>query len=1250
MPEQTPGTSRRTFLRTNATLLAGFALSTALPEAAHAAGTEPSTEPSTGTGTGTGTGKSTNLAQYRPVTASSTDWAPTPASFAVDGLAQTGVRGSGWRAAAGDPQWITVDLQARSTIESVVLVFEADSSDPGFTPDPGVNPFLHTTGFEALSSCAVAFSLDVSDDGTSWRTVHETSTGTGGRTTITLPQPVTARWIRMTSTKRANANPVGLNSFEVYGSCTTHRPSATGWTDWGRHTAQPPALTVAGDGTVPLESGWTLTMDDWAGSTDGAALSAPAVDVSGWLPATVPGTVHAALVEQGHLPEPTVGFNNMRAPEALSRHDWWYRRSFRLPSGLATGQGRRVWLEFDGVNHQAEVWLNGRKAGEVTYPVARAAFDVTDALGGGRQAGAKESAEESAKGGAKDAEQVIAVRIAPMPHPGNPGDKGPSGISTLNSVAAQADSPTYLSISGWDWMPAVRDRAAGIWNHVRLRSTGDVVIGDPRVDTALPDLPAPAGSPDLPELATAEVTVVVPVRNAGSTSRTSTVTATLHGARVSGSVTLAAGESRELTFSPADHPQLRIRKPRLWWPNGYGEPALHDLVLTATADGRGSDRRTVPVGLRQFDYHYVQPIVIGSDGHSPPQTVNLPKQQARYVRIQCGKRATGFGSSMWTLSVLDSAAPGSDLALHKAATASSSDNDNDLPANAVDGDATTRWSSGYSDDQWIQVDLGASTAFDQVVVTWETAYALTFTVQVSDDGAGWTDVQSVSNTGTQLQISVNGVRVLCRGGNWGFDELLRRVLPDRMDDAVGMHRDMNFTMIRNWIGSSNREEFFAACDRNGILVWNDFWEGDAIFPPDAGVPAFLDIGRDTVLRYRHHPCLAVWCATNESDPPAAVDAGLRAAVTSLHPGILYQGNSAGGIVTGHGPYSWIDPAAYFSGDTYSIGSYGFHSEIGIPTVPVAESMRNLAADQPSWPIGDVWYHHDWCTRGGQNPDTYRAAIDDRFGASDTLDDFCARAQFVNYESMRAIFEAYNAKMWDDASGVLLWMSHPAHHSTVWQTYDYDLDVNGSYYGARKGCEPLHVQASLADWQVHAVNQTAAGLTGATVTARLVDLHGASLGAARQQTLDVPASSAAAAFTVPFTAALPAAHLLRLTLTDRHGSRVSDNTYLRYRAAGDVRAVGDLAPARLRGTVRRKGRDGATVTVRNDGGSVVALLRLGVRDAHSDARVLPARYSDNYLWVLPGESRDITVSWPARALPSGEPRFTAEALNMPLRRL
>jgi hypothetical protein len=412
----------------------------------------------------------------------------------------------------------------------------------------------------------------------------------------------------------------------------------------------------------------------------------------------------------------------------------------------------------------------------------------------------------------------------------------------------------------------------------------------------------------------------------------------------------------------------------------------------------------------------------------------------------------------------------------------------------------------------------------------------------------------------------------------------------------------------------------------------------------------VDVARDTVLRYRHHPCVAVWCATNESDPPADIDAGLRAAVSDTAPGILYQGNSAGGIVTGHGPYSWIDPASYFSGDTYSIGSYGFHTEIGIPTVPVAESMRHLADDQPVWPIGDVWFHHDWCTRGGQDPDTYRAAIDERFGASDSLEDFCARAQFVNHESMRAIFEAYNAALWNDASGVLLWMSHPAHHSTVWQTYDYDLDVNGSYYGARSGCEPLHVQASLADWQVHAVNQTAAGLSGAVVTADLRDLHGRALAAKRNATLDVASSSAVPAFTVPFGDDLPALHLLRLTLTDARGRALSTNTYLRHRAPSDVQGLASAGTARVTATARGARPDGATLTVHNTGTVAAAMLRVTARDAHTDERVLPTRYSDNYLWLLPGESRDVEMAWAPRSLPSGRPRFTVEALNLPRRRV
>ncbi|MEV5178091.1 sugar-binding domain-containing protein, partial [Streptomyces flaveolus] len=473
------------------------------------------------------------------------------------------------RAAEGDPQWIKVDLQALCEVSSLRLVFEATADDPPFKGSPTGSPRDNTTGQEILSSCAVSFVIETSRDDTSWTVVHRTDSGKGGEMEIALPKPVTARWVRMTVHERSNSNPLGLNGLQVYGTCRTRRPEVTGWTDWGVRERNPEPVQVAADGTVPLDSGWDLTMDDWSGA-DGAALSRTKYDTSRWLAATVPGTVLTSLVDQGHLPDPVAGFNNLHVPEALSRHSWWYRREFALPRGLPTGSGRHVWLEFDGVNHEAEVWFNGTKVGAFTNPFSRASYDVTKLLTSG--------------------DQGLAVKITPIPFPGSPADKGPDGLAFVDAGAnmMNRNSPTYLASSGWDWMPAVRDRAAGIWNHVRLRSTGAAVIGDPRVDTLLPDLPATT---------TAELTVVVPVRNADSADKHVTVTAGFGRVRVARTVTVPGGKSTEVTFAPADFPQLRLRDPELWWPNGYGEPKLHDLTLTASVDGRESDRRTTRFGI-----------------------------------------------------------------------------------------------------------------------------------------------------------------------------------------------------------------------------------------------------------------------------------------------------------------------------------------------------------------------------------------------------------------------------------------------------------------------------------------------------------------------------------------------------------------------------------------------------------------------------------------------------------------------------
>ncbi|WP_338704148.1 discoidin domain-containing protein (plasmid) [Streptomyces sp. Q6] len=1345
-----PHTSRRAVVAAGSTLLAGFGLGTVFAPATEAAG-------ATDTDSASVPGE---IAAYRPVRASSQAYAPTPAGFVVDALPVQGVRGTGWRAEAGDPQWIEVDLQADCRVDRVRLTFEADASDPVFTPPAGGNPRKDTTGKELLSSYAREFVVATSRDHASWTSVHRDTAGTGGVVDIPLPKPATARWVRLTVRLRSGPHPLGLNGFEVYGTAPAHRPTATGWTDWGTHHADTPPLAVAADGTVPLESGWTLTLDDWADG-DGTTLSATGVDTTRWLPATVPGTVLASLVDQGRLPDPVAGLNNLRIPEALSRHSWWYRRAFDLPNGLRTGQGRRIWLEFDGVNHKAEIWLNGHTVGEVTFPFARSAHDITQLL-------------------RKDG-NALAVRISPMPLPGSPGDKGPAGEAWVDAGAdtMNRNSPTYLASSGWDWMPAVRDRAAGIWNHVRLRSTGHIVLGDPRVDTVLPGLP---------DLSVAELTLTVPVRNADSAAHEATVTAEFGDVRVSRTVTVPAGDDIDVSFTRDAFAALRVRDPGLWWPNGLGEPTLHDLTLTARTGGAESDRRTTRFGIRQFGYAcdtplkftpssdaYTQTVVLGpqrarhvrvrcltratdwgsslwtlsvydstrpgtdlalrapadasstdEDGHAAanvtdgdPATrwssaftddqwirvdlgatqtfdrvdlvweqayartfvvqvsedgeqwteaasidntaVPLPfnsgdaslritdfeARTARYVRLSCGIRNTSWGTSLWSLAVIDSAEPGTDLALRREATASSAE-DGHPAAHATDGDAGTRWSSAYEDHQWLQVDLGTSRRFDRVAVVWEQAYPKTYTVQVSDDGDTWTDVTTVSNTPDPLKISVNGVRVLVRGGNWGWDELLRRMPAERMDAAVRMHQAMNFTMIRNWVGSSNREEFYAACDAHGILVWNDFPNAWAMDPPDH--EAFLATARDTVLRYRSHPSIAVWCGANEGNPPAAVDEGMREAVESQAPGLLYQSNSAGGVVTGGGPYGWVEPEKYFDPATYGNQDFGFHTEIGMPVVSTAASTRALLGDDgPEWPIGGAWYHHDWSEHGNQAPQNYKAAIETRLGTARDLDDFTRKAQFVNYENFRAMFEAWNAHLWDNASGLMLWMSHPAWHSTVWQTYDYDFDVNGAYFGCRTACEPLHVQADPVKWQVIAVNHTREALKRATVTARTYDLSGRRVADTRQTHVDVEPAATARAFTAAPTADLPNLHLLRLTLEDADGRLLSRNTYWRCRTPDALRALDRAPQARLSASVTRVSREGerrsTTATVRNRGSMVAAMVRLSLL-AEDGTRVLPTLYDDNYLWLLPGETRTVRLSWPASALSSGRPRLRVEGYNTP----
>ncbi len=472
--------------------------------------------------------------------------------------------------------------------------------------------------------------------------------------------------------------------------------------------------------------------------------------------------------------------------------------------------------------------------------------------------------------------------------------------------------------------------------------------------------------------------------------------------------------------------------------------------------------------------------------------------------------------------------------------------------------------------------------------------------------------------GPYLVIRVNGVPIFCRGGNWGMDDALKRVSRKRLEPALRLHRAAGFTMVRNWTGQSTGPEFFEVCDELGLLVWNDFWYSTQTYnlePNDHAL--FLANARDTVLRYRNHPSLALWCPRNEGWANEQLEPQLAALLAAEDPTRHYHGNSRLENLRASGPWAFHERVA----DYFTKHGFGFNTELGSFAVPTYETLQTFIPAEDRWPIGDVWHYHDF--HNEQNQPLYRKAIAERYGEPDGAEAFCKRAQLVNFETFRAMFEAWNSRLWENASGLLLWMSHPAWPSTIWQLYSYDLETTGAYFGAKKACEPRHIQMNAHDRKVVVVNVTRTPLVGARASLACYALDGRALGAPQEQGVSVGANAKAECF----TAELPQSEgpvMVRLTLTDAGGVALSVNDYWvpgkeQFRAFAaaarptlEVTAIAGDSPV---GPVRAR--------VRNAGVGVAGAVKLQLRDK-AGARVLPALFADGWFNLLPGEVREVVL--------------------------
>jgi len=539
--------------------------------------------------------------------------------------------------------------------------------------------------------------------------------------------------------------------------------------------------------------------------------------------------------------------------------------------------------------------------------------------------------------------------------------------------------------------------------------------------------------------------------------------------------------------------------------------------------------------------------------------------------------------------------------------------------------------------------------------------------KISDSKEFKTGVRKMtySENNGALKIFVNGKRLVGKGGNWGFPESNLRYRRREYDIAVRYHKEMNFTMIRNWVGQTGDDEFFEACDKYGIMIWQDFWLANPADGPDPKDPKmFLKNADDFVRRIRNHPSLGLYCGRNEGNPPKEIDDGIRNLLSRIHPDVHYISNSAFGVVSGGGPYRAMPVKFYFD----QRATTKLHSELGSPNMVSYESLKSMMPDSVLWPINRMWGIHDFNLESAQYSQSFVNMIKGNFGEVNDLKRWLILAQWINYQEYRAMFEAQSK----NRMGLLLWMSHAAWPSMVWQTYDYYFEPTASYFGCKKGCEPLHIQWNALSDSIEVVNYSSTKGDDLTENVQLINLDG-SVKLEKKFSIDCPIDYIVRCFKLEYPADLSDVYFIRLKL-ERENKVVSENFYWRSSKniadtknnnsgdnktprrynfyqnfkEDDLTSLNNLAKLKIVSdtkVVKEGSRILLTTTLFNNTKTVAPFIKIKVLREKSKERILPVIFDDNYVTLMPGEKKVIKMEFEYSDTYGEKPVVALEGINI-----
>jgi len=533
---------------------------------------------------------------------------------------------------------------------------------------------------------------------------------------------------------------------------------------------------------------------------------------------------------------------------------------------------------------------------------------------------------------------------------------------------------------------------------------------------------------------------------------------------------------------------------------------------------------------------------------------------------------------------------------------------------------------------------------------------------------------------------LNGKKILIKGGGW-VDQLF--LMPDsvKLERQIEYVKHMNLNTIRPEGFWGNNQDLYDICDRVGILImtgWSCQWEWpnycgkkecDGLYgciqTPEE-IKLVAQSWKDMVKWLRNHPSIFMWMTgsdmlplpelerkyieiMNREDPtrPMVTSAYMRKSTISGWSGMKMEG-----------PYEYVPPIYWYTDTVYG-GAYGFNTETGPGAqVPPIESIRKMIPADSIWPINDIWEYH--CGRNEfQTLSRYNAAMDERFGKPGSLEEYCKKAQLLNYESIRPMFEAFQVNRYD-ATGIIQWMLNSSWPKLIWQLYGYDLLPNGSLYGTKKAMEPLQAIYDYGKKEIVVSNSSRLNYKDLSVRIKLLNLDMKEL-LVRNIPFEIREDGKKMVLKLPeIVAGQDSTSFLDLRIVDKSGKTLTINQYLLTQTVHEfdwkatyfahtptikhqnLRQINSLPKVRIEPKFYSKtikDKTYLTVELENRTNSLALSVEIMIKENKTGDFVAPVYLDDNYFSLLPGEKRIVEGYCYTKDLNGSKPFVNITGINL-----